>query len=100
MTDLVLIRFGMATWFSFVLTNLTFAAMGIELRRRGVPIKWLSTSLNLRVRLEKVNEVTAAYWQFKKQRGELPVFACAMLIAASCILVIPFAALLYRMLVG
>ena len=98
MTDPILIRFGMATWFSFMLTNLSIAAMGIELRRRGVPIRWLSYSLNMRVRLEKINEVTAAYWEFKRERGEFPLFACALLTAALGLLVIPFTALLYRLL--
>jgi len=81
-----------------MLTNLSIAAMGIELRRRGVPIRWLSYSLNMRVRLEKINEVTAAYWEFKRERGEFPLFACALLTAALGLLVIPFTALLYRLL--
>ena len=89
-----MIQFGIATWVSFVLTNVSFAAMGMELRRRGVLIEWLSYSFNVTVRLAKVAEVTRTYWAFKRSHDEFPWYACAMLLFASGIFVIPAAGLL------
>ena len=94
MNAALVIRFVIAMWVSFVLANLSFVAMGIELRRRGVPIKWLSYSLNLKVRFAKVAEVTRAYWEFKNGRQEVPLFACAMGLFGATILAIPLVGLL------
>ena len=95
-----MIGFAIALWFSFVLTNLSFAAMGIELRRRGVPIEWLSYSFNLPARFAKVAEVTRAYWAFKKGRHEFPLYACAMALFGAGIFVIPVVGLLSYLLSG
>lgn len=93
-----MIRFAIALWISFALMNISFAAMGMELRRRGVPIDWLSRSFNLKVRFAKVSEVTRAYWMFKRSRDELPLFACATAFFACGLFVIPVAGLIYFLL--
>lgn len=69
--------------------------MGIELRRGGGPIQWLSYSINLCVRFRKVVEDTTTYLRFKRMRGQFPLFTFAMFPFLAALVAIPRAALAY-----
>ena len=93
MNPTVLLWLAFALWLTVVLTGCSFMAMGIELRRRGVPIKWWSFSFNPKTRIETANTVIKTYKTFKQEHNESPVFLWAMVLFGAGIIVVPIIAL-------
>lgn len=89
----VLFRFAFSLWVTVVLTGCSYMAMGIELRCRGVLVKWWSFSFNPRKRIETLTTVIKSYRTFKRKREELPVFLWLMELFVVGIVVVPVAAL-------
>jgi hypothetical protein len=68
-------------------------AMGIELRRKGVAIKWWSFSFNLKTRIATCKKVIRSYGAMKRERDEFPFFLWAMAVFGTGILVVPIVAI-------
>lgn len=98
MNPTVLLWLAFSLWLTVVLTGISFMAMGIELRRRGVSVKWWSLSFSLKTRIETASTVISTYKSFKRDHNEIPVFLWTMTAFGTGIVVVPVIGLLLFLL--